>query len=240
MTITSSWIQHGWGRAPWIAHLPAYGIWPTSGRNLSFFILFSFFPHISSQKFSPSTFYSSSAKAAVWMLCEMLYWFLLLMPFSFGDRIALSVRCFLLSFIAEMDHPWPSLLSPCHMWKVPLPVMDITCLVEYCQNKFIWLSVIQNPLMYLHSLSLCAYTHTPWRVFLVIALPLLSWATALTLPRAQVPANLSKPLASEGNSTGSTSLWQNLTFESKSLTFSKIKSQTGLFKPQIHLSFKSH
>lgn len=131
-----------------------------SGRNLSFFILFSFFPHISSQKFSPSTFYSSSAKAAVWMLCEMLYWFLLLMPFSFGDRIALSVRCFLLSFIAEMDHPWLSLLSPCHMWKVPLPVMDITCLVEYCQNKFIWLSVIQNPLMYLHSLSLCAHTHT--------------------------------------------------------------------------------
>lgn len=178
--------------------------------------------------------------------CVNALWDALLIPLAnaipFGDRIALSVRCFLLSFIAEMDHPWLSLLSPCHMWKVPLPVMDITCLVEYCQNKFIWLSVIQNPLMYLHSLSLCActHTHTPWRVFLVIALPLLSWATALTLPRAQVPANLSKPLAWEGNSTGSTSLWQNLTFESKSLTFSQIKSQTGLFKPQIHLSFKSY
>lgn len=134
---------------------------PLLGETSPFLSCFLFSPHISSQKFSPSTFYSSSAKAAVWMLCEMLYRFLLLMPFSFGDRIALSVRCFLLSFIAEMDHPWPSLLSPCHMWKVPLPVMDITCLVEYCQNKFIWLSVIQNPLMYLHSLSLCAHTHTP-------------------------------------------------------------------------------
>lgn len=98
------------------------------------------------------------------LLCEcsaraLLFWLLLLMPLSFGDRLALSVRCFLLSLIPEMDQPWPSFLSPCHMWKVPLTIMDIVCLVEYWQNKFIWLSVIQHPLMYLHSLSLYTHAH---------------------------------------------------------------------------------
>lgn len=107
------------------------------------------------------------------MPCEILYGFLLLMPFSFGDRLTLSVRCFLLSLITEMDPPWPSLLSPCHVWKVPLTTMDIVSLVEYWQGKLIWLSVVQKHLMYLHSLSLC--TRTLWGVFLVIALPQLSW-----------------------------------------------------------------
>lgn len=171
-------------------------------RSLAHFweksLLFSVFfpPHISSQKFSPSSFYSSSAKPAVWVPCEILYGFLLLMPFSFGDRLALSVGCFLLSLILQMDPPWPSLLSPCHMWKVPLTTIDIISLVEYWQDKFIWLSVecIYIPF-------LCAHTHCG-EFFLSLHF-LSSLGSALNLPRAQIPANLSKPLASEGDSTGS-------------------------------------
>lgn len=73
-----------------------------------------------------------------------------------------------------------------------------------------------------------------------IAFPQLSQVAALSLPSVQVPANLNKPIASKGSSTGSTSLCQNLTLENKSLAFLQIKSQTYLFKPQIQVCFKSH
>lgn len=70
---------------------------------------------------------------------------LLLMPFSFGEGMALSLRCFLLSLIPEMDHPQPSCLaafadtyfngpssvSPYDVGKVALTLMDIIFLVEY-------------------------------------------------------------------------------------------------------------
>lgn len=59
--------------------------------------------------------------------------------------------------------------------------MEIICLVEYWQNNFIWLSVTQNPLMYLHSLSL--YTSPPCREFFSCCISPALWGRCAEPPQ---------------------------------------------------------
>lgn len=159
--------------------------------EISFFILFSFSPHISSRKFSSFCFYTSSAKVAVWML----YWFLLLMPFSPGDRLTLSVRSFLLSFISEMDPPWPSLLSPCHMWKAPSAING-HYLPAWVLTEQVHLIICDTESFNVFTFPFSVPTHT------MENFPC-HWVHC-TEPAQSIPVNLSKPFVSGGNSTGST------------------------------------
>lgn len=122
------------------------------------------------------------------MQCETLCWLLSCYCYSLWRRQYVSLlgafpchlfwRQIILSLesnpfcLAECADPYYmafNCLSLFLMGKLPLTLMEMICLVDYWQKKFIWLSMIQNPLMYLNSFFV--HTHMSQRLLPVLYFP---------------------------------------------------------------------